>query len=342
MRGIGIIFVDGRVELEEIDLRSPGPGELLVQNTVTHVSAGSEINALKRSALTKGEPPSGLSARPGYAGVGIVLEVGVGVTEFRPGDRVLTMTRHVSHWIVEAAAGERAAADDATTYVEKLPDGLSDRRATFAILADVALHGVRLAVLQLRESVAVYGLGGVGQLIGQFARLSGAYPVVGVDPDPDRQRAAREHWATHVIGRADGPSDEAMRGLTGGGTQTLFQASANPKMLPEMMRAAANRGKIVIVGAAPLEEVSIGLWTELLHRELRILGSYSLQGNVSSPYWPWTRRLNRRIALDMLATGELQVDYLISHAVPYTRAPEVYARMLAGPSSWLGVQFLWR
>jgi 2-desacetyl-2-hydroxyethyl bacteriochlorophyllide A dehydrogenase len=342
MRGIGIIFVDGRAELEEIDLRSPGPGELLVQNTVTHVSAGSEINGLKRSALTKGEPPSGLSARPGYAGVGTVLEVGAGVADFRPGDRVLTMTRHVSHWIVEATSAERAAADDATTYVEKLPDGLSDRRATFAILADVALHGIRLAALQLRESVAVYGLGGVGQLIGQFARLSGAYPVVGVDPDPDRQRAAREHWATHVIGRADGPSDEAVRGLTGGGTQTLFQASANPKMLPEMMRAAANRGKIVIVGAAPLEEVSIGLWAELLHRELRILGSYSLQGNLSSPYWPWTRRLNRRIALDMLATGELQVDYLISHAVPYTQAPEVYGTMQAGPTSWLGVQFLWR
>jgi 2-desacetyl-2-hydroxyethyl bacteriochlorophyllide A dehydrogenase len=342
MRGIGIIFVDGRAELEEIDLRSLGPGELLVQNTVTHVSAGSEINALKRSALTKGEPPSGLSARPGYAGVGTVLEVGAGVAEFRPGDRVLTMTRHASHWIVEAASAERAAADDAASYVEKLPNELIDRRATFAILADVALHGVRLAALQLRESVAVYGLGGVGQLIGQFARLSGAFPVVGVDPDPDRQQAAREHWATHTIGRADGPLDEAVRDLTGGGAQTLFQASANPKMLPEMMRAAAQRGKIVIVGAAPLEEVSIGLWAELLHRELRILGSYSLQGNLSSPYWPWTRRLNRRIALEMLASGELQVDYLISHAVPYTQAPEVYETMLAGPTSWLGVQFLWR
>jgi 2-desacetyl-2-hydroxyethyl bacteriochlorophyllide A dehydrogenase len=342
MRGIGIIFVDGRAELEEIDLRSPGPGELIVQNTVTHVSAGSEINALKRSALTKGEPPSGLSARPGYAGVGTVLEVGAGVAEFRPGDRVLTMTRHASHWIVEAASAERAAADDAASYVEKLPNGLIDRRATFAILADVALHGVRLAALQLRESVAIYGLGGVGQLIGQFARLSGAFPVVGVDPDPDRQQAAREHWATHVIGRAGGPSDETVRELTGGGAQTLFQASANPKMLPEMMRAAAQRGKIVIVGAAPLEEVSIGLWAELLHRELRILGSYSLQGNLSSPYWPWTRLLNRRIALDMLATGELQVDYLISHAVPYPQAPEVYETMLAGPTNWLGVQFLWR
>jgi threonine dehydrogenase-like Zn-dependent dehydrogenase len=133
-----------------------------------------------------------------------------------------------------------------------------------------------------------------------------------------------------------------VRELTGGGAQTLFQASANPKMLPEMLRAATNRGKIVIVGAAPLEEVSIGLWSELLHRELRIMGSYSLMGNASSPYWPWTRQVNRRIALDMLASGELQVDYLISHAVPYTKAPEVYKTLLAGPTSWLGVQFLWK
>lgn len=342
MRATGIVFVNGRAELEEFEVRQPGPGELLVENSVTHVSAGSEVNGLRRSALDRGVPPSGLSERPGYAGVGTVVDVGAEVRGFRSGDRVLTMTRHASHWLVQPASPERGAADDATSYIEKIPDTLPDRRATFAILADVALHGVRLASLQLRESVAIYGLGGVGQLIGQFARLSGAFPVIGVDPDLDRQQAARERWATHTTGRADGPSDQAVHDLTGGGAQTLFQASANPTMLPEMMRAATNRGKIVIVGAAPHDEVSIGLWSELLHRELRIMGSYSLMGNASSPYWPWTRKVNRRIALDMLASGELQVDYLISHAVPYTEAPEVYETLLAGPTSWLGVQFLWR
>jgi threonine dehydrogenase-like Zn-dependent dehydrogenase len=112
-------------------------------------------------------------------------------------------------------------------------------------------------------------------------------------------------------------------------------------MLPEMLRAAATRGKIVIVGAAPHEEVSIGLWSELLHRELRILGSYSAMGNVASPYWPWTRRKNRQISLELLTSGELKVDYLISHVVPYTRAPEIYAMLAAGPAGWTGVQFTW-
>jgi threonine dehydrogenase-like Zn-dependent dehydrogenase len=251
------------------------------------------------------------------------------------------MTRHASHWLVEASTPQRVAADDFRVYVGRVPDGLADRRATFAILADVALHGVRLASLQIRESVAVYGLGGVGQLIGQLARLSGAYPVIGVDPDPDRRQSAREHWATHVVGHAGEPSDAEVRDLTDGGAQTLFQASANPKMLPEMLRAAATRGKIVVVGAAPHEEVSIGLWSELLHRELRILGSYSAMGNVASPYWPWTRRKNRQISLELLTSGELKVDYLISHVVPYTRAPEIYAMLAAGPAGWTGVQFTW-
>jgi threonine dehydrogenase-like Zn-dependent dehydrogenase len=137
------------------------------------------------------------------------------------------------------------------------------------------------------------------------------------------------------------PRVAAIRDLTGGGALTLFQASANPKMLPEMLRAAATRGKIVIVGATPLEEVSIGLWSELLHRELRLIGSYDAMGNIASPYWPWTRAVNRRIALQMLASGELEVDDLISHAVPYTEAPEVYALLAAGPTGWLGVQFTW-
>jgi NADPH:quinone reductase-like Zn-dependent oxidoreductase len=117
MRATGIVFVNGRAELEVFEIRQPGPGELLVENTVTHVSAGSEVNGLRRSGLDRGVPPSGLSARPGYAGVGTVRRVGDGVRAFHPGDRVLTMTRHASHWIVEAATPARAGADDATTYV---------------------------------------------------------------------------------------------------------------------------------------------------------------------------------------------------------------------------------
>src|SRR5262249_60047520 len=105
------------------------------------------------------------------------------------------MTRHASHWIVEATAAERAAADDAATYVEKLPDGLTDRRATFAILADVALHGVRLAGLQLRESVAIYGLGGVGPLIGPVPPPSRAHPGRGRRPGPAPPRAAPQRRA---------------------------------------------------------------------------------------------------------------------------------------------------
>jgi threonine dehydrogenase-like Zn-dependent dehydrogenase len=51
--------------------------------------------------------------------------------------------------------------------------------------------------------------------------------------------------------------------------------------------------------------------------------------------------VNRRIALQMLASGELQVDGLISHSVPYTQAPEVYQLLAVGPTGWLGVQFTW-
>lgn len=78
-------------------------------------------------------------------------------------------------------------------------------------------------------------------------------------------------------------------------------------MLPDMMKAAAVARKILVVGATPLSEVSIGLWSELLHRELRTVGSYSVMNNVTTPYWPWTRNVNRRIFLQVPASGELKV-----------------------------------
>jgi 2-desacetyl-2-hydroxyethyl bacteriochlorophyllide A dehydrogenase len=330
---MGIVLTDGRAEFETVEVAAPGPGEVLIETRLTQISPGSEGNALRRSA--------GQRLRPGYAAVGRVAAIGPGVTGYSLGDRVLTMARHVSHALIAVAAPEALRDDDHRSYLERLDDGVTDGQATFAILGDVALHGVRLAGLQIGEAVAIFGLGGVGQLIGQFARLSGADPIVGVDPDPDRRALAAAVWATHTVAPGADGAAEAVRELTDGGARTLFQASSDPSMLPDMLRSAAVGGKIVLVGATPGREVSLGLWSEFLHRELRLIASYSASRNIPHPYWPWTRVVNRRHCLRLMATGQLTVDRLISHVVPVAEAPAVYAMIAAGPQHWIGVQFTW-
>ena len=80
-----------------------------------------------------------------------------------------------------------------------IPDDVSDEDASFVVLGDVALHGVRRARPGLGDSVAVFGQGGLGQMVTQFARMAGAYPVVAVDLLDERLDQARWSGATHTV-----------------------------------------------------------------------------------------------------------------------------------------------
>src|SRR6202011_2180478 len=95
------------------------------------------------------------------------------VEGYKDGDRVLPGGNHASHWLVDL--------DSPQTFVEPVPGNVSDDSAGYAVLGDVALHGVRRAAMQIAGSVAVFGMGMVGQLTLQLARISGAYPLIAID-----------------------------------------------------------------------------------------------------------------------------------------------------------------
>jgi threonine dehydrogenase-like Zn-dependent dehydrogenase len=120
-----------------------------------------------------------------------------------------------------------------------------------------------------------------------------------------------------------------------------------------MLRAAADRGRIVIAGAtAPWPEdggdpegqigptTPVGL-NELLRQEVSVVGSYQTGFSDSHPYWPWTRSRNRSIVLDLIGRGDLDVRPLVSHVVEAAEAPEIYDMLLSGPAGWLSVALTW-
>jgi len=222
-----------------------------------------------------------------------------------------------------------------------VPDNVSDESAGYAVLGDVALHGVRRAGLQIDGSVAVFGLGMVGQLTAQLARISGAYPLVGIDLYDSRLAKASQCGATHTVnpGRAD--AVEAIRAITGGaGADTIFHCTQVANILQSLFESSADRGKIILTGSAP-GTAQIGLQSELLRRELTLIGNYEAGMNQSHPYWHWTRHRNRMACLRLMSAGALQVDGLITHVVPHGDAQEIFEMMLRGSDNWLGVVFKW-
>ena len=130
------------------------------------------------------------------------------------------------------------------------------------------------------------------------------------------------------------------RAADGRGAEAVFHCSANPKILQTVMEVAADRATVVLSGSAP-GTAEIGLQVELLRRELKILGNYETGLLEPHPYWPWTRRRNRRATFRLIASGQLKTDHLLTHVVPPTRAQEMYRMIAAGGSDWLTVTYAW-
>jgi threonine dehydrogenase-like Zn-dependent dehydrogenase len=333
---IRLIFrSDFGVEEERFDVPEPAPRQVLVRVSRSQVSAGSEMNFYRLN------PVDGPLKRTllGYMTVGRVERVGDGVSEFAPGDRVLTCGHHGSHWLVDLTDDGPDQANG--NYIEHLPGGISDDEAGFVVLGDVALHGVRRAALQIDESVVVFGCGIVGQWTIQLARVAGAHPIIAVDLFDSRLALAKLSGATHLVNAASTDAVTAIKDITGGrGGESVFHCAPVASVLQTAMEAAAERGKVILTASAP-GIAQIGLQVELLRHELTILGVYEIGIDQPHGYWPWTRARNRRACLRLLASGQLRLDHLISHVVPPTEAETMFRMMARGGDDWLGIVFAW-
>ena len=325
-RGQRLVAVDGRIEMEDLAYPDPGPGQVLVRVTKSLVSAGSEQGLVARPTSER---------RPlGYTTVGRVVEASAGMEAFRPGDRVFTFGYHGTHWV-----SEREDDPGDPIHIQRITRDVTDEQAALSRLGDVALHGVRRAELQIDEKTAVFGTGVVGQLAVAFCRLSGAYPVIAVDLDDARLELALRSGATHTVNAARDDAAEAVKEITGGGAEAVLHANRNPDVLADCMRAAAEHGKVVLVGSPP-GTAHLGLQVDLLRRELDVRGSY---GNVHDAhrYYRWTQRRDRDAIMRMMESGELVVNHLISHVADPAEADDLYQKIVEGPAGWMGVFFDW-
>src|SRR5215207_5777115 len=174
-----------RVEVREVDLPDPGPGQVLVRTAASFVSPGTELAVytgthqwLKDPNLPDWKFPF----RPGYSAAGEVVAVGSGIDGWKPGDRVSYPGNHATHELL-TIGHERGR-------LWRMPDNLSADKAALACIARYGLGGVLRAGITLGRSVAVLGLGIIGQFATRCALAAGCHPVVGIDSVPMRRQAA--------------------------------------------------------------------------------------------------------------------------------------------------------
>lgn len=323
-----LVFEGTRATLVEKSLPQPGAGELLLRAHCSLISPGTEKAALKR-LWDNAE----FRANPGYALAGEVVAAGPGVQDFQVGDRVISLAPHGSFALVSAEPW----------VTLKIPDGLSDERATFVVLASVALHAIRRAQITLGDTFTIIGAGIIGQIATQLSRMDGARRVIVLDLAANRLSQARRYGADVTINPAREDAVERVFEATGGeGASVILEAAGNPQVIPLAFKLAANGGRIVLTGALE-EPVTLRFHEEFIRRELSLLAAFQpFNPTGENLYWRWTQQANRRLLLEFLHDGRLQVDEMLTLSVPANQTPQIYERIKAGDTDLLGVLLQWR
>ncbi len=324
-----------QIEWETYELPDrPGPHEILIRSACSLISAGTEIAIYSGTHIGYTLPNAPFPRLPlplGYALTGTIQAIGEDVTGWAIGDRVLAAAPH----------GDWALCDVRTTLVRPLPLGVSMAQGALARLGGISLMGVRLARISLGETVVVLGLGLIGQLAAQLSRLSGARPVIGVDPIPARVRIAGDH-GIHAINPDEVSPHSIVSEMTGGRmAEVVIEATGNPTVIATALELAAEGGRVVLLGS-PRGKADIDVYSTVHRRGITLIGAHErLAAHAYTSQDPWTRERNQDLILGLLADGSLQSDGLIRHHIRPEEVPATYEALIKRPADFLGVLIVW-
>lgn len=273
----------------------------------------------------------------GYSGAGVIVDKHPSVREFEIGDQVAYGGEGSGH-AETVLAGEKLAV--------KVPEKVSAEQACFATLGSIALNGVRIASISLGESVAVVGLGLVGQLIAQLARLQGA-TVIAIDLKPERVELSRKLGADHGLVGSPALQEQVQAVTEGRGVDCVIIAAAAKSAIPcqQAVQICRDRGRIVDVGAVELSFP----WYEMYLKEIQVYmaraygpGSYDASYEKHAQDYPaayvrWTENRNMQEFLRLVSMNRVQVEPLITHRFALEDAVRAYETIMNPGSNSLAV-----
>jgi len=302
------------VELRTEEIADPATDQVRVRASLSAISHGTEM------LVYRGEVDPGLALdlptlvggygfplKYGYASVGRAVAVGRDVDGVREGDLVFALHPHQDEYVVSGS------------LVRRLPDRTTPEQGVFLANLETATNVVLDAKPRLGEVVAVFGQGVVGLLITQLLRRSGAR-VIAVEPSALRRSFAERCGAEVAITPNDGA---ALRRLTRGrGADIAVDASGSPSALQEAIDCVALEGTVVVCSWYGEKPVPLDLGGLFHRRRVRLVSSQVGRIDPSlAPRWDRERRLD--LATELL--GELILEDLITHRIPFARAAEAYA-----------------
>src|SRR3989344_2937028 len=242
-----VAFAAGQpLQVVEIDVEPPKKGEVLVRITHTGVC---HTDAFTLS----GDDPEGIfPAVLGHEGAGIVVEVGEGVTSLKVGDHVIPL--------YTAECGECLFCKSGTTNLcvsvraTVNPEANPEQVCLLGCGVTTGLGAVKnTAKVQPGDTVAVFGLGGIGLAVVHGAQKAGAGRIIAIDTNPDKFELARTFGATDCVNPKDHdkPIQQVIVEMTGWGVDHSFECIGNVNVMRAALECAHRGwGQSVIIGVA--------------------------------------------------------------------------------------------
>ena len=326
----------GRVGFErlESDFGALAPHQMLLKTRYSLVSAGTELACLRGDQAWFQLP-----ATPGYASVGEVIATGEAVTDFAPGDLVYNWGGHRQYNIIDCASPRAMRLKVAADFPLPL--------APFIRMTTVAMTALRISSIELGDFVGVLGMGVVGNLAAQLARLQGA-TVIGLDLNASRLDLARSCGLAHGVVIAPATIKADVAAITGGaGVTTLIEATGVPSALPPALPIMGAYGEVILLGT-PRGVFETDLTGVLDYIHLHGHGDITFKGAHEWRY-PVMRdsfvkhsiERNSEIAMNLIASGALQLRQVHTHTLSPAAAADAYRGLQEQKDDYIGVVFAW-
>ena len=358
-------------QLREYDEPELGPRDIRIRTELASPKHGTELVGYRNDpvasrpydpewgAVIPRPPEEALASFPrslGNMAVGEVTEVGPSVSRFQTGDRVF------GHFPIR----ETHTVDE--SKADLLPDSLSAEAALCLDPVVMAL-AMRDARISLGDRVAVFGLGAIGLLAVQLARLAGAEQVIALDPLQNRRELAQRFGADVVLDPTEhgGDAGLAIRRLTGSGVphvdhppgrrlvggyveeasqlhqlgvDVAIETSGSIAALQQAMRAARFGGTVCVISFYGRDASGLLLGEEFHINQLQLVSARAQSLPMrDAPGWTLERLVN--LGLSWLADGRIRTDGIITPIVPFEESADAYRMIDEQPeqSIKLGVRF---
>lgn len=284
MRAIRLIEQKQPLYLQEIDMPQPGARDVLIRVQAAGIC---HSDAHYRSGVTKVGP---LPVTTGHEVAGIVEEVGVEVRKVKSGDRVCVHylvscgNCHYCHSGCEqfcragmmigkhrdGGMAEFICMPERSVFF--LPEEISiEHGAVMMCSSSTSLHALKKARLKGGESVAVFGIGGLGSSAVQLAYALGALKVFAVDINPVKLRLAQVFGAIPINASECDPVQEIRNQTAGKGVDVSVEVIGLPTTMRQAVQCLAVQGRAAIAGLSN-RTFEIASYAELLGAEAEIIG----------------------------------------------------------------------